>query len=214
MRLASVETVLPAGLPTQLPIRSLQTSSQSSSFLKLAIMLPSAIALLIPFLLVAERLANSEMFRATLNAKPGVAAQLAIGLIFWTLLFAWPLKRLAESFARMRSVRIDADRVVVTDSGLLRQCEWDAPLHNFTGIAHHIRTSLSGVRHELVLVHPRRERSVLLAIAPRLAQPDVDHMCALLLCPEVPSKELYNFRLPAISWPRAAAPVTVPQPSL
>lgn len=214
MRLASVETIFPTGLPDQLPARSLQTTSQAASFLKLAVMLPSAIALLMPFLLVAERLANSENFRSTLNARPGVAAQLVIGLAFWTLLFAWPLTRLAQSFARMRTVLIDADNIFVTDSGLLRHHSWQAPVRDFTGIAHNIRTSLSGVRHELVLVHPDRELSVLLAIAPRITQPEIDTMCALLLCPEVPSKELYNFRFPAITWPRLVRAAAAPQPAL
>jgi hypothetical protein len=214
MRLASVETIFPAGLPDQLPARSLQTTSQTASFLKLAVMLPSAIALLMPFLLVAERLANSEIFRATLNGRPGVAAQLVIGLAFWTLLFAWPLKRLAQSFARMRTVTLDADTIFVTDGGLFSQHSWQAPISDFTGIAHNIRTSLSGVRHELVLVHPSRELSVLLAIAPRITQPEIDRICALLLCPEVPSKELYNFRLPAITWPRLVRAAAAPQPAL
>lgn len=214
MRLASVETVFPAQLPEQLPHRSLQNSSQPASLIKLAIMLPSAIALLVPFLLVAERLANSDAFRASLNARPGAAIQLAIGLAFWTLLFAWPLKRLAESLARMRTVRIESDRVFVSDSSLFRNQDWQAPLTDYRGVAHNIRTSLSGVRHELVLVHPDRERSVLLAIAPRFAQSEIDRVCNLLLCPEVPSKELYKFRFPAIGWQRPQAVVAIPQPGL
>lgn len=214
MRLASVETIFPAGQPDQLPIRNLQTTSQTASFLKLAVMLPSAIALLMPFLLVAERLANSESFRTALNARPGAAAQLVIGLAFWTLLFAWPLTRLAQSFARMRTVVIDAELVQVTDSGLMRLHIWQAPMADYTGVAHHIRTSLSGVRHELVLVHPCREMSVLLAIAPRFTQAETDYMCGLLQCPEVPSKALYNFPSPSISWPRLTRTSNVPQPAL
>ena len=208
MRLASVETVFPSDLPDQLPVHRLQSSSQSASFLKLAIMLPSAIALLLPFLLVAERLASDELFRASVNARPGAALQLFIGLAFWTLLFAWPLKRLAQSFASTRVVKISHDRVIATDSGLFRQTQWEAALSEFTGIAHNVRTSLSGVRHELVLVHPRRSQSVLLAIAPRFSQTDIDHVCALLVCPEISPKELYNLRFPAINW--RAAPVAVP----
>lgn len=163
-------------------------------------MLPSAIALLFPFLLVAERLASDELFRAAVNARPGAALQLIIGLAFWTLLFAWPLKRLAQSFASMRIVQISHDRVSATDSGLFRQTQWEAPVSDFTGIAHNVRTSLSGVRHELVLVHPRRDRSVLLGLAPRFSQTEIDHVCALFDCPEISPKELYKLRFPAINW--------------
>ena len=205
MRLASVETVFPAGLPDQLPFRSLQTASQSGSFLKIAIMLPAAIVLLLPFLLVAERLAADEAFRATVMARPGVAMQMATGLAFWTLLFAWPLKRLAESFARMRTVRVDADRISVMDSGLFRHSLWEAPISEFSGLAHNIRSSLSSVRHELVLVHPDLDRCVLLAIAPRFTQAEIDLMCSLLVCREVQSHALYKIRLPAIGWPKRGA---------
>lgn len=206
MRLASVETVFPAGLPVELPARSLQTPSQSASILKLAIMLPSAIALLVPFLLMAQKLATNEAFRSALLARPGAAVQLALGLAFWSLLFAWPLKRLANSVASMRLLVIEPDRVVVTDSGLLSSRKWEAPIGDYSGLAHHVRTSLSGVRHELVLVHPDRAKSVLVAIGGRFSQAQIDATCALLLCPEIPSKELYKFHLPAMSWPRFARP--------
>jgi hypothetical protein len=207
MRLASVETVLPAGIPATLPFRTLQTTSQSSSVLKLILLLPAALALLFPFLLIAERLATSDTFRAALNARPGAVVQLTLGLAFWTLLFGWPMKRIAESFARMRTVKIDAGALEVSDTGLFKHHTWHEPVAAFSGIAHHIRTSLSGVRHELVLVHPDRDKSVLLAIAPRLTQPDVDQMCALLSCREVPSRELYKIRMPAMTWMRKPEPV-------
>lgn len=198
---------------TELPARRLQTTSQAASVLKLAVMLPSAIALLMPFLLVAQQLSDSEAFRSSLVARPVLAINVAIGLAFWTLLFAWPLKRLAQSIAAMRTIVIDAENVVVTDSGLIREHSWQAPLSDFKGIAHHIRTSLSCVRHELVLVHADRDRSVLLAIAPRFVQSEIDAMCALLLCPEVSSKTLYDFRFPAISWQASSQPAPVAQPA-
>ena len=210
MRLAHVETVCPAGLPNQLPSRTLQTASHSGSILKLIVMLPAAIALLMPFLLVAERLASDAAFRDILMAKQGAALQLSVGLAFWSLLFGWPLVRLAQSFARMRTVHLDADRVTVMDSGLFRHTTWQAPISEFSGIAHHIRSSLSSVRHELVLVHPSRDRSVLLAIAPRFTQTEIDHMCALLVCREIPSHALYKMRLPAIGWLKTAAPRRAP----
>ena len=211
MRLASVDAVFPAGLPSQLPIRSLQTSSQAASLLKLAIMLPSAIALLVPFLLIGQRLAASEDFRAALLSRPGAAVQLAACLAVWSLLFAWPLKRLANSLARIRTLVIDADRAVVTDSGLLAQHVWEVPLTDFTGLAHHVRTSLSGVRHELILVHPERAKCVLVAIGGRFAQSEIDAVCTLLVCPEIPSKELYKLRGPARGWARPASHVSLPQ---
>ena len=56
---------------------------------------------------------------------------------------------------------------------------------DFVGLAPFLRASLSGVRHELIMVHPDRERSVLVAMAPRLMQSDVDHAAAVLGLKEV-----------------------------
>ena len=71
---------------------------------------------------------------------------------------------------------------------------WNEPLTAYRGVAHHIRTSLSGAQHEIVLVHPDASKSIVLTTADRIGQPQVDAMAALLNVCEVPARTLYQSR--------------------
>ena len=68
---------------------------------------------------------------------------------------------------------------------------WSVPLASYSGIAHHVRASLSGLRHELILVHPDPAKNLLVAVADRIPQATLDRAKALLRLPEVPAKSLY-----------------------
>jgi hypothetical protein len=102
-----------------------------------------------------------------------------------------------------RTVDIDERTVTVTEGSRFRTWTWSAPLSSYTGLAHHLRASLSGTRHELILVHPERDKCVLLSLADTMAQCEVDRVAALLGQKEIPSSELYRFKLPM---PRFAPP--------
>jgi hypothetical protein len=62
-----------------------------------------------------------------------------------------------------------------------------------------VRASLSGARHELILVHPVWEKSILLSVAPRTSQNEVERVADLLGHKEIPPAELYRFKG---LWPR------------
>jgi hypothetical protein len=66
------------------------------------------------------------------------------------------------------------------------------------GLAHHIRASLSGARHEIVLVHPDRARSVLLAFDAQVREADLKAMAAQLGLPVVPASLIYGGRLAVV----------------
>jgi hypothetical protein len=200
MRIETIEAVLPAIFPDTRSIKLTQTASKSGALVKAALMLPSALLLIAPYIVVANAIpANGTGFEA-LTAHPALAAEILLGLALWTLGFGFLIARLGRSLATLRLITIDADTVHINDSGLIRERTSSIPLNDFSGIAHHVRTSLSGVRHELVLVHPDRTKSVLLSIAPRFAQAEIDRVCALLLCPEISSKSLYGLTVPAPRW--------------
>jgi hypothetical protein len=89
--------------------------------------------------------------------------------------------------------------VTVTEGGYFHNWTWSAPLASYTGVAHHVRASLSGARHELILVHPVWEKSILLSVAPRTSQSEVERVASLLGHKEIPPAELYRFKG---LWPR------------
>jgi hypothetical protein len=132
--------------------------------------------------------------------------EILAAIAFTTYLLWLPMRRLLGRLVIRRTVEIDATSVRVLEGGHFRSWAWSAPLSSFTGVAHHVRASLSGTRHELILVHPIREKSVLLSVANRTAQGEVDRVVALLGHKEIPPSELYRFRAP---WPRMS-PATLP----
>jgi hypothetical protein len=66
-----------------------------------------------------------------------------------------------------------------------------------------VRASLSGTRHELILVHPEREKSVLLSLAAKMAQTEVDRVATLVCHKEIPASALYRF---GVQLPRVVQP--------
>lgn len=196
MRVASIESSLPAELPVSLPLTLEQRPSKSSTIMKLLLILPAGVALLYPFVLIASHAVADPAGRVALGS-PGALIPVLIGLAFWAVLFGWPLQRLATTIARRRTVTISEAGVAVTEETLLGKHDWHEPLSAFDGLAHHVRASLSGVRHELILNHPERDRSVLVALAPRFSQTEIDRVKALLSQAEIPSHALYRFRLPS-----------------
>lgn len=193
MRIADVSHILPAELPGELPLELRQVSSRSSTLLRLFLLFPATLALLLPFLLLADHVVHDADMWLIIETHPRAVLQIGLALAFWTVLFAWPLMRIAESFASSRFIEIDRRTVTVIEKNLVRTTTWVEPLSAYSGIAHNVRASLSGVRHELVLVHPDRERSVLVAMAPRLTQAEIDAVTRAFGLTEVPSGDLYRF---------------------
>jgi hypothetical protein len=169
------------------------------------------VALLLPFALLAEHLADDPAARAALAGRPQAAVQLTLALAFCTALFGWPLVRLARALAHTRSIVIDGRSVTVTERGLFAARTWSEPLAGYRGLAHSVRASLSGLRHELILVHKDPALSVLLAVANRISQAEVDRAASVLGLAEIPSREAYRLALirgmlgPAEPQPRLAA---------
>ena len=191
MRPSIVETIIPQSLPAQLPIRLEQKAANAVPLLILAVLVPAAGALLVPFLALAKALTNDPGVRLTLASHPIAAVQLALAFAFWTVLFAWPIKRIANQISRNRTVEIAGGRGSVVDRSLLSTTAWSEPLSAFAGVEHRVRSNLSGVRHELILAHPNQGRHVLLALAPRLSEAEIAQVKGLFSVPVSPSRELY-----------------------
>lgn len=195
MRLAVVESILPASLPHALPIRLEQRPSGISIILKLLILLPVTLALATPFAMLGKALAADPAVRAAVMSRPAGMLQLGTALAFWVVLFAWPLKRLIEGLARSRVVEISDSDVTITDTTWLGMRAETVALSSYYGVIHHVRASLSGLRHELILAHPNLDNAVLVAIADRISQSEIDRLCALTGLPEVPSGIIYRLGL-------------------
>ncbi len=147
-----------------------------------------------PQIAVAAYALADASSRQTIAQDPIVAVQLAIALIFWFGLVIWPLRRGLSRLSQRRVLTIDATMVTVDETNLFGARRWSEPLTSFSGLTHFVRSSLSGLRHELVLVHPEPARSLLVAVSEHMSDADIVLVRARLRVREVAADELYRRR--------------------
>jgi hypothetical protein len=178
-------------------------------------LLAVAALLLSPYFLIATAALAEQTIRDVASARPLATAQILAGLAFWLILLSFPIYRLLDALTRSRTIEISGGRVTVADRAFGKVASWSAPLPEFLGIAPFLRAKHSGVRHELILVHPDRQRSLLIAMAPRLMQSDVDPVLSALGVRELPpravsrSQGARNAEAPAAVQTKVSTPASI-----
>jgi hypothetical protein len=192
MRFAAYDRLAPSAPLPVLPLVLEQSSNRVVALAKLSGLVLLLAASAGALGLVVAHAANEPGLGAEIAERPVATLQAALGLAVWLALIGWPAGRLMRKLCARRRVVISSETVVVTEHGLCGFHQWSAPIDRFEGLVHHIRSSVSGSRHELILVHPDRRRSVLLAAADRIGKADVEAMARALAVPEVPASSLYR----------------------
>lgn len=124
--------------------------------------------------------------------RPWAAAQIAVGLSFCLAMLAVPaLRGLSRLWVR-REVRLGGDAVEILRHTPLGNERHTVPLRTYEGIAHHVRASLSGLTHEIILVHPDSDFCVTLLTAERVTQGMLDECKSLFGLPEIPVRTIYE----------------------
>lgn len=199
MRATHFETLHPETALAALPTTLEQTPSRAAPFLLIALAMPAAVLSLVPFAMIAIHATHDASLFAE---RPASSAAIGIALLAWIIVFGWPIWVRATRSSSSRCVEISHDQISVRDHGMLRANSWREPIAGYNGLAHRVRSSLSGTRHELILVHPNPDRSVLVRVAPFIGEAEVAATAALLGCPEIAPRVIY----PApVSTPRARA---------
>jgi hypothetical protein len=187
----------PHSLPTPpilLPLTSEQVPEGAGRIVLPALLVPALGALMIPFWLVGTHVIADPAARAILAERPLLGIQLALGLLMLISIFGWPLGRLARRGLARRHVVVDGRLVRSETVWPFATISWTEPLANYSGVAHRVCSSLSGVRHELVLVHRRPSRSVAVLSAPQIPQETLDAAARLFSLAEIPSREAASFK--------------------
>lgn len=207
MRLAHFDDISPSLIDTPLPWRQSQTCSMLPRVLALAGLAAVALLLVVPLAVIVHHVATAPAGLAALANHPAATFQIALGLAVSSALLGFPFYRMAQRIGVTRRVAIEAGSVTVTDQGLAGDHTWSEPLSSYTGIAHHVRTTQAGPRHELVLVHPDPRRHVTVAVAGRISKTELERAAATLAMVEVPAHLLYRLpRLPSLTNRPAATP--------
>jgi hypothetical protein len=189
-----------------LPFESHQRTSWMGGAVRLVLLVSALLLVLIP----ASALLGAGSAAAKAAAHPADAAVAGLGLLVFLVLFGLPLHRAIRTLGLRRKVRLEAHNVSVEQSTLFNSDAWTLALSEFEGIAHVVRTSLSGARHELLLVHPQRERHVLLLAADSISEGDVARVGHLLRLPVLPAERVLLPRRAASVRPATAPLVAEP----
>lgn len=115
------------------------------------------------FLATTEALSKPDAVNLAL-AQPLATLQIVAGLMLLTALVLVPVRRMIARVGRGGSVEIDRGIVRMAERGLFASRTFDEPLNAYSGVVHRVRTTLSGLRHEIVLVHPDSRRDVVIAL--------------------------------------------------
>jgi hypothetical protein len=188
---AVLDVVASASPFDRLPLTIDQTSSRASALIMLLLLVPALLVGLVPTALLVAFASSSLGVAAD---HPGAAAQVLVGIGLWTVLFVLPAKRIVQRFGFVRKIHVDSDTVTVSERGLFGSQRWTVPLSDYTGITRHLRSTLSGLRHELILVHREPRKSVLLHSGDLASAPAIDQAKRLLRLPEIQPRELYRRR--------------------
>ena len=166
--------------------------------------------LLSPVALIAIDAMSSSQVIHTLGEHIGSTILLAAGIALGVLMLTFPLRAGLARLAGATTVQMADGMVHVQRGGLFGAERWSEPLSRFCGVTHHIRATLSGARHEIILVHPEPGKDILLHLASRHPQEGVEHYANLLGLGEMQPKELYSRRRSAPA-PAPSASTSRPQ---
>lgn len=198
MRVAIYDRIEPS-MPAALPLRLAQRCSQRTAATLLLLGIPAALIAITAAVVILTEAAVAPQARTLFLERPVLIIEILFAIAFVSYLAVLPTKRLIDRLTMTRIVDIANGVVTVAEGGHFQTWSWSAPLAQYRGITHHTRSSLSGTRHEIILVHPQREKSILLCVAAKTSQGEVDRICALLGQSQVPASELYRFNG---LWPR------------
>lgn len=163
MRPEGFDTIIERSPPNSDSIILEQRYERQGPVSALAMLLIAGCLVAAPQLVLATAAIANTGVRERLAENPIVALQLAIAMLLWIALVTWPVSRIVRRLSRERRIEITHDQVMVTDHYGHRTAHWQAPHADFIGLAHAARTSLTGRRDELVLVHRKPEKSLIVA---------------------------------------------------
>lgn len=184
-RHASISAGISTG-SSHLPITRRLRTPDFARLPGLSLVTALAALIVLPQIGLAAYAMASPAFRTALAAQPIAALELAAAFAFWAGLVCWPLRKIIVALASDRIIDIRDGEVAVVDNSIFTTCAWRLPLATYEGIATRARASLTGLRHEVCLVHPDVARSLVLATAEQFGDGEVRELSRILELPVLP----------------------------
>jgi hypothetical protein len=176
------------------PIRIERSRAKWTTALGVVMALSVGLSLFGGMMLVASQaLSEPEALNLAL-ARPMATLQIVAGLLLLATLMLIPVRRLVAHVGRSSLIEIDGRIVRVRETGLRADRSFAEPLAAYEGAAHRIRTTLSGIQHEVILVHPDARRDVVIALDAVYPSMTAAAMMARLDLPEIALAEIPRVR--------------------
>lgn len=194
MRIAAVSRVDMTVDPVRASADFNMHTSKLHAGLLVGLSLGGIAGLLLPVVLIAgDAMSNTQVIH-TLLEHVGSTLLLAAGIVLGVVMMTFPLRAGLARLGGATKVHMADGLVHVERRGVFGPERWSEPLSRFCGVTHHIRATLSGARHEIILVHPEPGKDILLHLANRHPQEGAEHFAGLLGLGEMQPKELYSRR--------------------
>ena len=139
-----------------------QTSCRLTAAAQSILLLALVIAIVLPVVALTAQAIAEPATRARIAAEPLPSAGAATGIAIWLLMFGVPAIQAIKRLRWSRDIVMTPETVAVSERTFFRQRAWAEPLKRYSGLTHHVRTTLSATHHELILVHPDPSRSLVL----------------------------------------------------
>lgn len=117
------------------------------------------------YMLMSAAFADQGLLKETFSERPRALVQILAGFSVWLIFIGTPIYFLFDTLTRSRRVQIAQGIVTVTDRAFGFTKTWQSPISAYLGVKQAMRAFISGVRHELILVHPDAQRSIVLLLS-------------------------------------------------
>lgn len=167
MRPAAVHYMLPAVPPYAEPLVFFEQKPARKFIATVLLVLLLVFFLLYsPFyMIITAAFADQGLLRDTLTERPRALVQIFAAFSVFLIFIGGPIYFLFDALTRSRRVQIAQGIVTVNDRAFGFTKTWQAAISEYEGVKQSMRALISGIRHELILVHPVSERSILLLMS-------------------------------------------------
>ena len=194
MRIAAIDRIEAPGQCAGLPLNLKQHSAMLPACALVLVSGLSIVALMLPVVLIAMHSLTDARLAAVVIERPVISAGLLAGLLLAVGLMLLPFRAGLLRMRQCRDVRLAHDTIMVEDHSLFGLSRWHAPISQFAGVTHHIRATLSGPRHEIILVHRDRGKDVLLNLSARSPEQGAEQFARWLGLDVIHASVLYGRR--------------------
>lgn len=172
------------------PIHMAQRSAPTRGNSRLVLVIPAVSGRLALVGGVAIAATAEPAMLGILAERPFATAQIIVGMSLLLGLIVIPVDRMAAGLWRRHQATVTRGHVELVERTPLGRRTRVIPVSDYQGIAHHIRSSVAGLTHELMLIHKDPSLTITIASGDQVTTGGLESAKVLLGLPEIPAHAL------------------------